>query len=320
MALYLREADVERLATMADAMEAVEESLRRQGEGRATQQPRRRVRVPNGMLHVMAAADRGAGVLGLKAYTTFPGGARFHVLLYGAEDGSLLAMIEADRLGRLRTGAASGVATRLLARPDAAVAAVFGAGRQAAAQVEALAHARNLQEVRVFSRDPQRRKAFCDELCARLGLWVLPAESPEQALDGADIVTTITNSAVPVFDGSRVRPGMHLNVAGSNSLLKREVDEITIARSDLIVVDSRQNVPLEGGDLLGPLEKGALYPEALVELGEVVARRHPGRTSPEQVTLFKSHGIALEDIALAARVYRRAVERGLGVPLPGAEA
>lgn len=312
MPLYLTEDEVSRLVTMSDAMSAVEESFRRQGEGHATNEPRRRVRAPKGLLHVMFAADPEAGVMGLKSYTTFAGGARFHVLLYSAEDGSLLAMLEADRLGQLRTGAASGVATRYLAREDASVAAVFGSGYQARTQVEALAHARTLTEVRVYSRDPERRKRFADELCAKLGLWVLPAESPEAALDGADIVTTMTSAVKPVFEGSLVRPGMHLNITGSNSLLKREVDEETVGRADLIAVDSLAAVPLEGGDLLAPLQKGVIYPEALVELGKIVCGANRGRTDAEQVTLFKSHGIALEDIALAAVAYQRAVEQGIG--------
>jgi ornithine cyclodeaminase/alanine dehydrogenase-like protein (mu-crystallin family) len=312
MPLYLTEDEVNRLVTMAEAMAAVEECFRHQGTGQATTEPRRRVRVPEGMLHVMFAADRGAGVMGLKSYTTFRSGARFHVLLYSAEDGTLLAMIEGDRLGQLRTGAASGVATKYLARPDAAIAAVFGTGYQARTQVEALAHARNLSEIRVYGRDPERRKQFSAELCATLGLWVLPVDSPEKALDGADVVTTMTSSSRPVFDGALVRPGMHLNVTGSNSLLKREVDDATVARADLITVDSLAAVPLEGGDLLTPLQKGLIYPEALVELGQVVAGSHAGRTGTEQVTLFKSHGIALEDIALAAKVYEKALQSGVG--------
>jgi ornithine cyclodeaminase/alanine dehydrogenase-like protein (mu-crystallin family) len=310
--LYVREEEVDRLVTMADAMEAVEDCFRHQGDGQATNEPRRRVRVRGGMLHVMFAADRAAGVLGLKSYTTFAGKARFHVLLYSAEDGTPLAMIEAGRLGQLRTGAASGVATRFLARENASVLAVFGSGYQARTQIEAIAHARSLTEVRVYSRDAARRKAFAHDLCARLGLWVLPAESAEAALDGADIVTTITSSSKPVFEGSLIRPGMHLNLAGSNSLLRREVDEETVARANVVTVDSLAAVPLEGGDLVAPMQKGLLYPEALVELGQVVAGRHPGRIHDDQVTLFKSHGIALEDIALAARVYEKAGAQSIG--------
>lgn len=314
--LYLTEADVDRLVTMADALSEVESGFRRLGAGKATNEPRRRVRTPNGLLHVMFAADPDAGVLGLKSYTSFGGVTRFHVLLYSARDGDLLAILEAGRLGQLRTGAATGVATRLLARADTARAAVFGSGYQAFTQVEALAHVRSLEEVRVFSRDPERRKAFADECCARLGLWVLPADSPEAALEGADIVTTITGSSRPVFPGEMVRPGMHLNLAGSNSLLRREADEAAVAAADLVVVDHRAAVPLEGGDLLPLLQKGRLYPEALVELGQVAAGLHPGRRSPEEVTLFKSHGIALEDIALARRVWERATGRDPGEAEP----
>jgi alanine dehydrogenase len=317
MPLYLTESEVDRLVTMADAMQAVEACFRRQGEGRATTEPRRRARVPKGMLHVMFAADPEAGVMGLKSYSTIAGKARFQVLLYDTESGELLAIIEADRLGQLRTGAASGVATKHLARSGVSVAAFFGTGYQARTQVEAVASALSLSEVRVYGRNAERRKAFADELCARLGLWVLPADSPEKALEGADVVTTMTSSTQPVFDGALVRPGMHLNVAGSNSLLKREVDEATVARADLVAVDSLASVPLESGDLLAPLQKGSLYPEGLVELGRIVAGRHAGRGSPEDVTLFKSHGIALEDIALAAVVYRKAVEQGLGAKVGG---
>lgn len=317
MPVYITETEVDQLVTMADAMAAVEESFRHEGEGQATTEPRRRVRAPPGMLHVMFAADREAGYLGLKSYTTFPGSVRFHVLLYSARDGALLAMIEANRLGQLRTGAASGVATRLLARQDASVAAVFGTGYQARTQVEALGHARSLSEIRVYGRDPERRKAFCDELCARLGLWILPVDSPEKALEGAQIVTTVTGSSQPVFDGSLLPDGVHLNVAGSNSLLKREVDDTTVSRAALIAVDSLAAVPLESGDLLGPLQKGLIYPESLVELGRIAAGKHAGRTSDEQITLFKSHGTALEDIALAARVYQKAQERGMGQQFGG---
>jgi alanine dehydrogenase len=312
MPLFLTEEQVDGLVTMGDAMTAVEACFRRQGEGRATNEPRRRVRVPNGLLHVMFAADPAAGVLGLKSYTTFRGGVRFHVLLYSAEDGSLLALIEANRLGQLRTGAATGVATKYLACRDASIAAIFGTGYQAKTQVEGLAHARSLDEIRVYGRDPERRNAFCNEMSGRLGLWIVPAENPERALEGAHVVTTVTSAAHPVFDGSLLQPGAHVNAAGSNSLLKREVDDATVSRATLVAVDSLAAVPLEGGDLLSPLQKGLLYPEGLVELGRIVAGKHPGRTEESQITLFKSHGIALEDIALARVVYERAVERGAG--------
>jgi len=317
VAIFLTEADVGHLVTMTDAVAAVEECFRSQGTGRATHEPRRRARTSEGALHVMFAADQDAGVMGVKSYTTVGGVARFHLLLYSAADGALLAVMEADRLGQLRTGAASGVATRHLARQDASIGAVFGSGHQARTQVEAMAHARNLSEIRIYSRDPARRRAFAEEMCACFGLWALPVDSPEAALDGADIVTTMTSSGTPVFEGSLIRPGMHLNVTGSNSLVKREVDDATIGRADLIVVDSLAAVPLESGDLLGPLQKGIICNESLVELGRIVSGAHTGRRSDTAVTLFKSHGIALEDIALAARVYTRAIERSIGASIAG---
>jgi len=317
MPLFLTEAQVFELVTMTDAVAVVEACFRRQGEGKATHEPRRRVRTPRGALHVMFAADPQAGVAGVKSYVTSPAGARFHLLLYDTEAGQLLCIMEADRLGQLRTGAATGVATRLLARPDAGIGAVFGAGHQAETQVEALALARSFQEIRVYSRDAERRARFCCKLEDRLHVPVRPAANPEEALAGAHVVTTVTSSTRPVFDGAQVEAGMHLNVAGSNSLLKREVDDAAVARADLIAVDSLAAVPLESGDLLAPLQKGLIYPESLVELGQIAAGLHPGRQSDAEVTLFKSHGIALEDVALAALVYRRAREQRVGLALPG---
>lgn len=315
--LYLTEDEVAELITMADALEAVEACFQRLGRGEATCEPRRRVRAPGGVLHVMFAADPAGGFLGLKSYTTFRNSIRFHVMLYDAADGSLLAIIEADRLGRLRTGAASGVATKLLARSDARVAAVIGTGHQAATQIEALSYARGLDEVRVFSRDPARRKEFAESCSAKLGLWVLPAESAERAVEGAAIVTTITASKDPVLEGAWLEAGAHVNAAGSNSLMRREIDVCTVERAGLVVVDSLEAVELEGGDLLPSLQSGRLYREGIVELGSVAAGLHPGRTSPEEITLFKSHGIASEDVALAGLLFRRAVDAGVGCRLPG---
>ncbi len=311
MPLYLSEDEVAELLPMPAAMDRVEEALSQLAAGRAANQPRRRARVPAGALHVMFAALPETSVMGLKAYTTFAGGARFHVLLYSSVDGQLLALIEANRLGQIRTGAATGVATRHLARPDALIAAVIGTGFQARTQVEAICHARRMQEVRCFSRDPERRQRFSEEMSANLGVWVIPAASARTAVEGADIVTTITASRTPVLEGAWLEPGAHVNAAGSNSLLKSELDEEVVRRADLVVVDSRAAVSLEGGDLLGPLDRGILQHEGLVELGEILGGR-PGRTTEEQITLFKSHGLAIEDVAVAAHVYLQALAAGLG--------
>jgi ornithine cyclodeaminase/alanine dehydrogenase-like protein (mu-crystallin family) len=312
----LREADVERLLDMPTALDAVEEALRQHGQGRASNQPRRRIFVPNGTLHVMSAGMPGWGIAGLKAYTAVKGKVRFLVLLFSAESGELLAMIEADRLGQVRTGAATGIATKYMARSDSRVVGIFGTGYQAETQLQAVCAVRRVEEVRAYGRDPERRRRFCVEMEPRLGCAVRPADSPEQVLKGADIVITITTSKEPVFDGRLVEPGQHLNVAGSNTVQKREVDDETIRRADRIVVDQIEDAWIESGDLTGPVARGITSWDRMRELGEVVCGKTPGRERPDEVTLFKSNGLAIEDIATARRVLERAKAEGVGVEVP----
>jgi alanine dehydrogenase len=311
MPLLLREEEVQALLSVGDAIEALERTFRAQAEGRAVNLPRQRVRWPGGTLHVMAAGDLGSGYVGLKAYTAVGGQTRFVVLLFHAESGELLAIIEADRLGRLRTGAATGLATRYLARPDARVVGMIGAGRQAATQLMAVCAVRPIAEARVYSPTPERRAAFAHRMRETLGIPVQAVERPEAAVEGADILITITSAREPVLRGAWLRPGVHLNAAGSNALLRRELDEEAIARADLIVIDSRAQGQIEAGDFLEPLERGRLQWERVYELRDVVAGR-VGRAHPEQITLFKSLGIALEDVAVAAVAYERARAQGVG--------
>ncbi|QWK11703.1 MAG: ornithine cyclodeaminase family protein [Thermoflexus hugenholtzii] len=311
MPLLLREEEVQALLSVGDAIEALERTFRAQAEGRAVNLPRQRVRWPGGTLHVMAAGDLGSGYVGLKAYTAVGGQTRFVVLLFHAESGELLAIIEADRLGRLRTGAATGLATRYLARPDARVVGMIGAGRQAATQLMAVCAVRPIAEARVYSPTPERRAAFAHRMRETLGIPVQAVERPEAAVEGADILITITSAREPVLRGAWLRPGVHLNAAGSNALLRRELDEEAIARADLIVIDSRAQGQIEAGDFLEPLERGRLQWERVYELRDVVAGR-VGRAHPEQITLFKSLGIALEDVAVAAVAYERARAQGAG--------
>ncbi|MFZ8844197.1 ornithine cyclodeaminase family protein [Thermoflexus sp.] len=311
MPLLLREEEVQALLSVGDAIEALERTFRAQAEGRAVNLPRQRVRWPGGTLHVLAAGDLGSGYVGLKAYTAVGGQTRFVVLLFHAESGELLAIIEADRLGRLRTGAATGLATRYLARPDARVVGMIGAGRQAATQLMAVCAVRPIAEARVYSPTPERRAAFAHRMRETLGIPVQAVERPEAAVEGADILITITSAREPVLRGAWLRPGVHLNAAGSNALLRRELDEEAIARADLIVIDSRAQGQIEAGDFLEPLERGRLQWERVYELRDVVAGR-VGRAHPEQITLFKSLGIALEDIAVAAVAYERARAQGAG--------
>ena len=311
MPLLISEAEVASLLTMEDALTLVEEVFAYTDSAKPSSQPRRRVASGTGTLNVMSAALHARDAMGLKAYPTGPGGVRFIVLLYRASTSELLAIIEAGRLGELRTGAASGVATKHLAPTGARTLGIYGAGTQAETQVEAVASVRRLDRVVAYARQTDRLDAFCHRMSEQVGVSVLPASSPEEPLE-CKIVTTATSSAVPLFLGDRIRPGTHLNVVGSNFASKAEVDIATIRRASLIVVDSTESARLEGGDLLPAIDRGLLSWEWVTELGDIVSGRQPGRRLPEDVTLFKSHGVASEDVVLAHEIWLRASRNGVG--------
>lgn len=315
MAIILREADVKKLASMEMALEAVEDAFRLQGEGSIESAPRHRLRLARGLLHVMSASLPTRGWAGLKSYTSIGGQAKFLVLLYGEEDGQLLAMMEADLLGRLRTGAASGVATRYMARPGASRLGIIGTGCQARTQLAAVCAVCAIQTVVAYGRDQGRREAFCAEMSDSLGLPVEAASTPERAVREMDIVITATTSKEPVLSGEWLAPGTHINAIGSNSLQRRELDLETVRRCGCVVVDSSEQAKLESGDLAAAAEAGAFFWEDARELGLVVVGDYPGREDDREITLFKSNGIALEDVALAARIYQSALKAGVGEPV-----
>jgi len=312
MTLLLSEAHVTELLDIETAIAAVEEVLRDQAEGQATNRPRYRVAMPASQLHVMAAGDKRLGVTGLKAYNASRKGARFLVLLYDAESGDLLAMIEADRLGQMRTGAASGIATRHMARADANTVGIFGTGWQAESQLMAVCAVRQIKSIKAYGRNAERREAFARKMTSLLRVEVTGANSPEEAARGQSIVITATSAREPVLKGEWIDPGTHLNVVGSNFLSKSEVDVETIKRASIIAVDSIEQSRIEAGDLMPAIERGVISWESVTELGRIVAGRDRGRTSEGEITLFKSNGLALEDIATALRVYNLARERGVG--------
>lgn len=316
MALFLTEADVEKLLRMDDALGAVEEVLRLQGNGAAINRPRSRVAMEGCTLHVMSAGIPAGKLLGLKAYVSGQAGTRFLVNLYGAEEGRLLAVIEADRLGQMRTGAASGVATRHMAREDATSLGIIGTGWQARSQLQAICRVRPIARIAAFGRDPDRRRAFCAEMSAALGIEVEPAANAREAVTRRDIVVTATTARDPVLLGGWLAPGTHVNAMGSNVATKRELDEGAVRKAATIAVDSLEQAKIEGGDLLPLVEKGTLRWEEICELGEIVAGKRPGRQRDQEITLFESHGIALWDVAVGARIYEKAVAAGVGSALP----
>jgi alanine dehydrogenase len=311
--LLLSEADVKSLLTMPIAIDAVENSFRRLGDGSALVHSRQRLHLPSkSYLHYMAAADGVSGYMGLKIYTSSGKGLRFLVTLFSVESGDLVALIEADFLGQMRTGAASGVATRYLARENAQTLGIIGTGLQARTQLEAISQVRKLEEIRVFGRDAKRRETFAREMGEVLKTSVSAATSAEDAVRDADIIVTSTTSTNPVLEGQWLKPGVHINAIGANFPQKRELDAEAVERCDAIVVDSRAQSKLESGDLIHVFgEDGARW-AGVRELAEIAAGKAAGRTSPNQITLFKSNGIATEDIVVAGRIFEIARERGMG--------
>jgi ornithine cyclodeaminase/alanine dehydrogenase-like protein (mu-crystallin family) len=321
MALFLTEQDVRSVLTMPIAMEAVEDCFRRLAADKAENQPRRRLHfAEKGFLHYMAASDAEAGYFGMKIYSTSPNGARFMIPLYRIETGEMAALIEADYLGQMRTGAATSVATRAMARANASKVGIIGTGLQARTQLQAVTLARNVESIRAFGRDEARREGFASEMSERLGISVEPVESAEAAVRGADILITMTSAIKPVVQGGWLEPGIHINAAGSNFAQKAELDAKAILWCDLIAVDSLEQAKMEAGDLIQAFEGDETKWADVREISQIVANRVGGRNDERDITLFKSVGIAAEDIATAARVYALARDRGLGRQIPMWEA
>ena len=313
MTLFLTESQVENLLTMQDALRVVEDALREMRQARASNRPRQRVRMPNGILQVMPAGLPARGYAGFKYYTSFRAETRFWFHLIDANNGDLLAIMQADRLGQQRTGAASGVATKYLARADASSVGMIGTGWQAESQLEAVCAVRQIRVARCYSRDAEHRKKFAQEMRARLKIDVRAVDSTEEAVRAADIVVTATNAREPVLRGEWLKPGTHVNAIGSNRDESRELDDDAIVvRSAFVCVDSIEQAKIEAGDLLSPIERGVFSWERVSELGDLVSGKIAGRTDRDQITLFKSLGIALEDVAVGAWVYERARELKIG--------
>ena len=309
MPLYLREADVAELLSTADALAAVEESFLRLARGTVDNRPRERLPLEEGVFAVMACADRELGYAGLKSYAWLPGGTPFAVLLFSLAGARLEAVIEADKLGQMRTGAASGVAARYLARRGATSLGVIGCGWQAASQVASIREAvPSIERVVVYCRHEDRLAAFCREHGAE------PAESHREAADH-DIVVTVTTSKDPVLRGEWLLPGALVCAVGANDPRRRELDNAVLERAAFVCCDSREDSMQESGDLIEPVEQGILDWLEVHELQEVVAGEVQGRASDEDIVVFKSNGLAAWDLAAGARVVELARERGVGLDL-----
>ncbi|MBM4035350.1 MAG: ornithine cyclodeaminase family protein [Planctomycetes bacterium] len=329
---FLSARDVAQALPMAAAIEAMRSAFRQLSDGQAVAPPRIYIEAapiagnglpPHGDALFMPSYIPAEGRMGMKIVTIYPGNAALGlpliqaiVVVLDAATGAPLAVMDGASLTAIRTGAASGAATDLLARPDAAVAAIFGAGPQARTQLEGVCAVRPPREARVHDPDAGRAAAFAAEMAERLGIAVSVAASPSQALAGADVVCTATTSREPVFSDSDIASGTHINAVGSYKPHVREVPEETVCRA-LVVVDHLPAALAEAGDLLIPIQKGLIGPESIhAELGELIAGRKPGRQSPAQITLFKSVGIAVQDLAAACAALANAERLGLGTEVP----
>jgi alanine dehydrogenase len=304
--LYLTESDVESLVTAEDAVSAVEQSFVRVARGEVETAPRRRLRLREGSLADMAAADLGLGLAGAKVYAATAGGVAFVVVLFDAESGALVAVLEAAELGRLRTGAASAVAAKHLAKEGARTLGVIGCGTQAETQVSCIRAALPaLEEVVAYCRTPARLSAFC----ARTG--ATPGESHREAAR-ADVVVTITTSRDPVLRGEWLQPGALVAAAGANHASRRELDNVVLERAAFVCCDSLEQARIESGDLIEPVAAGVLDWLEVHELQEVVSGELHGRQAETDIVVFKSNGLAAWDVALGAEALRVARERGVG--------
>ena len=304
--LYLTEQQVIDNLSMPAAIELVDQSFRQLAEGLAINHPRRRLILPEGsILHYMAGGN--PKYFGIKVYSSNPKtGAHFQFLLYRSPDGMPLATIEANRMGQIRTGAASAVGTKYLAREDADVLGIIGSGFQAETQIAAISQVRTLREVRVWSRDPERGVPFARKCAEKFGLNVRASETAREAVEGAGIVVTATSSREPVLESAWISPGTHVNAMGSNWTTRRELPtELVLDRADVVTVDSVEDGALESGDLVIPMKERNELEFPAAEFCEIVAGTRPGRTSSSQITIFKSNGLAIQDVAAAGYLFEK---------------
>jgi ornithine cyclodeaminase len=320
--LILNHAEIERLLPMSECVDVMAGALAALARGEAHQPLRTIVRPPGalglmGLMPAYTAGERAA--YGLKAVCVFPGntaiGKDAHqgsVMLFSAETGELLALMNASAITAIRMAAVSGMATRLLAREGAGDLAVVGAGVQARAHLAALACARPIRRARVASRSPERARAFAAEQAAGYSFPIEPVDTVEQAVRGADLIVTATTATEPVVRREWIARGAHINAVGSSIPTTREIDTATIADASMFV-DRRESTLNESGDYLFAAREGAIGPDHIrAEIGEVAIGARPGRTAPDEITLFKSLGLAIEDLAAAHYVYQRARDSGAG--------
>jgi ornithine cyclodeaminase/alanine dehydrogenase-like protein (mu-crystallin family) len=323
--LYLSAEDVCRTLPMPEAVEAMRDAFVQLSSGQVTLPTRQHMDVPceNGVALVMPCHSTVQKYFCVKFITLFRGNRlrglpliQSLVILSDGATGEHLAVLDGVAVTAIRTGAASGLATQVLARSDAAAVAVFGGGVQARTQLEAVCHVRPIGRASVYDPEHAAADRFAAEMTERLGLPVRRAETPAAVLEGADVICAATTSSIPIFEDRELPPGAHINAIGSYRPEVTEIPAATVCRAR-VVVDHRASAMEEAGDLLGPLRQGLIEPSHFsTELGEILLGRSPGRRSGEEITLFKSVGVAIQDLCAAARALENARRLNLGMPLP----
>jgi len=324
--LVLNGSQMRRVFSMEEAIRADKDALRLYSQGQCCIPLRAGLKVPEAGAQslYMYGYVAPAQALGVKIVSVFPGNAarglgasQAVMVLADSATGQVCALLDGPELTRIRTGAVSGAASDLLARPDSRVFALFGTGSQAEAQMEAVLAVRPIRRVWVWGRSAGHTEAFVERMAAKfgspLGVSVAAASSAAQAVEGADLITTVTSSRQPVFDGRLVRPGTHVNAIGSYTPEMAETDQYLVTHADKVYVDTRDGALHEAGDLIQPIRSGAFRPEQITgELGEVLCGRAPGRLSDREITYFKSTGSAVLDLVTARRIYESALRQGVG--------
>ena len=320
--LILNHSEVEQLLPMNECIDVMEEAFTALARDEFHQPLRTIIKPPNvkGVMALMPTFRAGETPLfGLKAICVFPGNAEIGkdahqggVILFDGTNGEPLAMVNASAITAIRTAAVSGLATRRLARADAGDLAIIGAGVQARTHLAAMSCVRKLRRIRIAARRFDTAQQFAEEMQGQSSCPIEAVESNEAAVRGADIIVTVTTSREPVVNRDWISPGAHLNAIGTYSFNAREIDTATMKAASLFV-DRRESALNEAGDYLIAAQEGAIGPDHIrAELADVVSGKHPGRTSPDEITIFKSLGLAMEDLAAAAYIFRKARERNLG--------
>lgn len=313
MTLILNESDIISLFPMKEALGAAELAFKLQSRMQSINHPRIRIANQNQSFNYMTASSPELGFYCMKTYATHKNTLpAFYVYLFDYNTGALLSIMNGSALGQIRTGAASGIATKYLSRQDATKLSIIGTGYQAKTQAESIDLIRSIKLIKVYSRSDENRKIFAQWVTKKLKIECIPVNSSAECIEDTDIITTITTSRKPVIEGRFIQPGTHLNAAGGNHYTRRELDDDAVLNCDLIVTDDIHQARVECGDLIGVIDRGLVQWQNIHQMNDIVSGRKKGRNNNNQITLFESQGLAIQDLTAATQIYSKAIQQKIG--------